>query len=388
MPPFIYEHKDWPQMKWNQAVLAGPLADLRHRQGRLIGRMENLGFALRDEAVLQTLTQDVVETSQIEGEVLDKEQVRSSLARRLGIEIGALSPADRDVEGIVEMMLDATQRFDAPLTEDRLFGWHASLFPSGRSGMTRIRAGAWRDDRSGPMQVVSGRIGGERVHFEAPLASRLDGEMVAFLEWFNTDTLEPRIDPVLKAGLAHLWFVTIHPFDDGNGRIARALADMSLARSEGTAQRFYSMSAQIRRERNAYYEILEQTQRIGLNDDRWKEDGLDITLWMEWFLNCLGRAFRSAEETLETVLRKARFWDDNSGASLNDRQRMMLTRLLDGFEGKLTSSKWAKIAKCSQDTALRDILDLMGQGILARDSAGGRSVSYSLWAQHPDQDND
>ena len=364
----------WPHMRWDRQALADPLAALRHRQGRLIGRMESLGFPLRDEAVLQTLTQDVVETSQIEGETLDKEQVRSSLARRLGMDVGALAPADRDVEGVVEMMLDATQRFDAPLTKERLFGWHASLFPTGRSGMTRIRTGAWRDDSTGPMQVVSGRIGGERVHFEAPAASRLAEEMAAFLTWFNgaaapaLSVPDVSIDPVLKAALAHLWFVTVHPFDDGNGRIARAIADLALSRSEGTARRFYSMSAQIRRERSAYYAVLERTQR----------GGLDVTEWLAWFLGCLGRAFDGAEGTLSVVLRKARFFEAHGGEPLNARQRLLLNRLLDGFEGRLTSSKWAKIAKCSQDTALRDILDLVARGLLVRDAAGGRSSSYSL----------
>ncbi len=369
MWPYIYDSEGWPRLHWDQASLADQLAALRHRQGRLVGRMEILGFALREEAVLQTLTEDVLETSQIEGESLDRQQVRSSLARRLGMDIGALAPADRNVEGVVEMMLDATQRFDAPLTEERLFGWHASLFPTAHSGLTRIRAGAWRDDAFGPMQVVSGRIGGERVYFQAPAASRLGGEMAAFLAWFDGDAdFMPASDPVLKAALAHLWFVTLHPFDDGNGRIARAIADLALARSEGTALRFYSMSAQIRRERSAYYDTLEQTQK----------GGLDVTPWMEWFLNCLGRAFAGSEEMLAAVLEKARFWEANSDQALNERQRMMLNRLLDGFEGKLTSSKWAKIAKCSQDTALRDILDLVGVGILSRDAAGGRSTSYSL----------
>jgi len=369
MWPYIYEQEGWPRLYWDRGALADRLAALRHRQGRLIGRMEGLGLAVREGAVLQTLTEDVLETSRIEGEALDKQQVRSSLARRLGVDIGALTPADRDVEGVVEMMLDATQHFGAPLTEERLFGWHAALFPTGRSGLTRLRIGDWRDDASGPMQVVSGRIGGERVHFQAPPASRLGADMSDFLAWFNAgaDSI-PAGDPVLKAALAHLWFVTIHPFDDGNGRIARAIADLALARSEGTAQRFYSMSAQIRRERNAYYDILEQAQK----------GGLDVTPWMEWFLDCLGRAFDGSESTLAAVLEKARFWDANSGQELNGRQRMMLNRLLDGFEGKLTSSKWAKIAKCSQDTALRDILDLVGVGVLSRDPAGGRSTSYSL----------
>lgn len=365
MQRYIHRLKEWPDFRWNIENLAGQLGAVRHRQGRLIGRMEALGFNLREEAVLETLTADVVKSSEIEGAILDKEQVRSSIARRLGIDIGALTPADRDVEGVVEMMLDATQNYDQPLSEERLFAWHAALFPTGRSGMSRIIVGAWRDDRSGPMQVVSGPIGRERIHYVAPAANQLDLMMNDFLKWFNAAT---DIDAVLKAALAHLWFVTTHPFDDGNGRIARAISDMCLARSEQSAQRFYSMSAQIRLERNAYYDILEQTQK----------GDLDVTSWFEWFLSCLDRALDGAEIALSTVLRKARFWEAHAGATLNDRQRRVLNRLLEGFEGKMTSSKWAKLAKCSQDTALRDITDLLDRGILAKDPAGGRSTSYSL----------
>lgn len=327
--------------------------------------MEALGFALRTEASLVTLTEDVVKSSEIEGERLDRDQVRSSIARRLGIDIGALTPAERDVEGVVEMMLDATQRYAEPLTAERLFGWHAALFPTGRSGMHRIIVGAWRDDRTGPMQVVSGPVGRERVHYEAPSADRLAREMGTFVDWFNH---EVSLDPVLKAGVAHLWFVTIHPFDDGNGRIARAIADMALARSERSVQRFYSMSAQIRAEREGYYDILEATQK----------GELDITRWLEWFLRCLGRAIDGAETTLATVMAKARFWEASARQSFNERQRLVLNRLLDGFEGKLSSSKWAALAKCSQDTALRDIDDLVRRGVLARGAGGGRSTSYSL----------
>jgi Fic family protein len=331
--------------------------------------MEALGFPLRAEAVLETLTQDVIKSSEIEGERLERDPVRSSIARRLGldinIDIGGLTVADRNVEGVVEMMLDATQGYARPLTARRLFDWHAALFPTGRSGMLKINVGAWRDDKRGPMQVVSGAIGKERVHYEAPEAGRLRGEMKRFLEWFEKDN---STDLVLKAGIAHLWFVTIHPFDDGNGRIARAIADMELARSEGTPQRFYSMSAQIRLERKAYYEILEATQK----------GGLEITTWLEWFLDCLGRAFTHAETTLESVLGKARFWEKFTGAGFNKRQREIVNQLLNGFEGKLTSSKWAKIAKCSQDTALRDIEDLVRKGVLKKNGAGGRSTSYSL----------
>ncbi|WP_241911822.1 Fic family protein [Telmatospirillum siberiense] len=362
---YIHELEDWPRFRWAEAVISGPLAAVRHRQGRLIGRMEALGFDLRTEAVLATLTEDVVKSSEIEGEKLDKEQVRSSIAQRLGLDIGALTPVDRNVEGVVEMMLDATQNYARALTEMRLFDWHASLFPTGRSGMTRIAVGAWRDESSGPMQVVSGPYGRERVHFEAPNAGRLSHEMTAFLVWFEGET---GIDPVLKSAVAHLWFVTIHPFEDGNGRIARAIADMALARSEGSPQRFYSLSAEIQLERKGYYAVLERTQK----------GDLDITEWITWFLACLDRAIDGAEAVLGNVLRKARFWRQMEGQPLNDRQRAMINRLLDGFEGKLTSSKWAKLTKVSPDTALRDINDLIGREILIRDEAGGRSTSYSL----------
>jgi Fic family protein len=362
---YIHELEEWPRFRWSKGKLAEALASVRHRQGRLLGHMEALGFPLRQEAVLETLTSDVLKSSEIEGEKLDAAQVRSSIARRLGIEIGALKPADRDVEGVVEMMLDATRHYDQALTAERLLGWHSSLFPTGRSGLARIRAGEWRDDKTGPMQVVSGALGRERVHFEAPGAGRMGAEMGAFLGWFEG---ESRIDPVLKAGLAHLWFVTVHPFDDGNGRIARAIADLALARSEGSAQRFYSMSAQIRVEREAYYGMLERTQK----------GGMDITPWMMWFLECLGRAVDGAQTMLGAVLAKARFWESLNGVAINERQRLVLNRLLDGFEGKLTTSKYATLAKCSQDTALRDILPLVERGVLVRGEEGGRSTGYSV----------
>lgn len=365
MPAYIHERSDWPQFRWDQGALANQLSAVRHRQGRLIGRMQALGFPLREEAVLKTLTEDVLKSSEIEGELLDRDRVRSSIARRLGIDVGALPPADRNVEGIVEMMLDATQRFDQPLSAARLFSWHGALFPTGRSGLGKIKVAQWRDEESGSMRVVSGAHGREKIHYEAPIADRLDNEMQGFLTWFN---FEAKPDPVIKAALAHLWFVTIHPFDDGNGRIARAIADMSLARSEDSPQRFYSMSAQIQLERSAYYDMLEATQK----------GDLDITRWLEWFLACLDRAFDGAETVLSSVFRKAEFWRVNAATSLNDRQRDILNRLLDGFEGKLTSSKWAKIEKCSADTALRDINELVAHGILARDEGGGRSTSYSL----------
>lgn len=362
---YIYQYAEWPAFRWDDAALAVQLADIRHRQGRLIGRMESLGFALRSEAVLATLTDDVLKTSEIEGEHLDRAQVRSSIALRLGIDIGALTSSDRHVDGVVEMMLDATQRYANPLTEERLISWHAALFPTGRSGMHKIVVGAWRDGSSGPMQVISGPIGKERLHFEAPEAERIDAEMAVFLDWFEQRS---HIDPVLKAAIAHLWFVTLHPFEDGNGRIARAIADLALARSEGSSQRFYSMSTQIRREREAYYRILETTQK----------SDLDITRWLSWFLSCLGGAIEGADQALSRVLVKARFWETIKDQPLNERQRAMINRLLEGFEGKLTSSKWALLTKVSQDTALRDMAELVDRGILRRDPGGGRSTSYSL----------
>lgn len=362
---YIHELENWPQLHWDSNQLAEKLAAVRHRQGRILGRLESLGFQFQAETLLHTLTQDVIKSSEIEGEILNRDQVRSSLARRLGVDIGALTPADRHVEGVIDVMLDATQHYDAPLTRERLFGWHAALFPTGYSGMSPIRVAGWRDESSGTMRVVSGGMGHERIHYEAPAADRVPEEMRKFLVWFNDDTGG---DLVLKAGVAHLWFVTVHPFADGNGRIARAIADMMLARSERSPQRFYSMSAQIREERNDYYDMLESTQK----------GGLDITLWLAWFLDCLDRALNHAEETLAAVLRKARFWERFAAETLNERQKMMLNKLLNGFEGKLTSSKWAKIAKCSPDTALRDIEDLMKRGVLKKDPAGGRSTSYSL----------
>jgi Fic family protein len=328
--------------------------------------MESLGFSLRKEAELETLTLDVLKSSEIEGEKLPADQVRSSIARRLGVETAATTPAERDVEGVVEMMLDATQNFSKPLSQERLFAWYSALFPTGRTGMRKIIVGAWRNDADGPMQVVSGPIGTEKVHYEAPAASLIEREMSGFLTWAN-DAAD-KTDAVLRAALAHLWFVTIHPFDDGNGRIARAIADWALARSEGSSQRFYSMSAQIQQERNDYYDILERTQK----------GTLDVTPWMEWFLGCLGRAFVGTETTLAVVLRKARFWESHAQATINERQRVILNRLLDGFIGKLTTTKWAKLAKSSHDTALRDIQDLIEQGILKKDTGGGRSTSYSL----------
>jgi Fic family protein len=365
MSRYIHQLPAWPRFHWHQEVLVAPLAAVRHKQGRLLGRMEALGFPLQKEAELETLTLDVLKSSEIEGVNLNAEQVRSSIARRLGMDIAGAVPADRRVEGVVEMALDATQNFDRPLTEERLFGWHAALFPTGRSGLRKITAGAWRHGADGPMQVASGPVGKEKVHYEAPAARLLSREMSRFIAWANkTDST----DLVLKSALAHLWFVTIHPFDDGNGRIARAIADWVLAKSENSPQRFYSMSAQIRQERNAYYDILERTQK----------KTLDVTPWMEWFLGCLERALAATETTLAIVLRKARFWERLRGTAINERQRLVLNRVLDGFKGKLTSTKWAKIGKCSHDTALRDILYLIDKGVLVKEAAGGRSTSYSL----------
>ena len=358
---YIWEQENWPLLTYDKGRLAALLGQVSREQGRLLGRMHDLAFELRREAQLSTLTEDVVRSSEIEGEKLDSAQVRSSIARRLGMDVGGLVPADRGVEGVVEMMLDATTNYAQPLTADRLFDWHAALFPTGRSGLQKITVGHWRDDSGGPMQVVSGPIGRRKVHFEAPPAVRLPEEMDRFLRWFDaTGNIEP--------GLAHLWFVTIHPFDDGNGRIARAIADMALARSERNAQRFYSMSAQIRRERSDYYTMLERAQK----------GALDVTPWQEWFLACLNRAIESSQGTLAAVLDKARFWQRFAQQSLNARQVKVLNRLFDGFEGKLTTSKYAKLTKSSQDTAYRDILELVERGALRRDPGGGRSTRYSL----------
>lgn len=365
MRRYIHLLKDWPAFRWEDDRIILPLSAARHRQGRLLGKLEGLGFSLREEATLETLTQDVIKSSEIEGEKLPADQVRSSIARRLGIEMAGEIAVSRNVEGVVEMMLDATQRYDKPLTAERLFGWHASLFPTGRSGMLKIKVGIWRNDAKGPMQVVSGAAGREKVHYEAPAAKRVKDEMKKFLTWFNKTT---SMDPVLKAAVAHLWFVTIHPFEDGNGRIARAIADMQLARADGSKQRFYSMSAQIQRERNVYYQMLEKTQK----------GTLDITEWMLWFIDCLDRAISLSMENLSGVIRKATFWETHQGAIFNERQRAMLNKLLDGFEGKLTSSKWAKITGCSPDTALRDIQDLIERRILEKEEGGGRSTSYRI----------
>lgn len=362
---YIHQLKNWPQMTWDHKQLAALIEKVRLKQGQLMGKMLALGLLQNSEALLLTLTEDVLKTSEIEGEKLDRSQVRSSLARRLKLEVAGLVHSDRQVDGVVEMLLDATQNFAKPLTEERIFGWHAALFPTGRSGMHKIHVGAWRKDEEGPMRVVSGAMGKEKIHFQAPSAKKLKSEMKEFLNWLNGTVQE---DSLIRAGLAHLWFVTLHPFDDGNGRIARALADMCLARSERSSKRFYSMSSQISAERKDYYEILESTQK----------GGLDITPWLFWFLGCLDRAIDGSENVLASTFKKKDFWARFGNQDLNERQKKILNRLLDGFEGKLTSSKWALICKCSQDTAGRDIQDLISKKILVKNSEGGRSTSYSL----------
>jgi Fic family protein len=362
---FIHQRTGWPDFQWDARSLSPLLANVRNAQGRLLGRMDGLGLPLRAQATLTTLTADVTKSSAIEGELLNQDQVRSSIARRLGLDVAGLVSSSRNIDGVVEMMLDASQNFRQPLTSDRLFAWQAALFPTGRSGMARIAVGSWRTAESGPMQVVSGAIGRERVHFEAPAAERIPQEMEKFLVWLEQDQ---GLDPVLKAGIAHFWFVTIHPFEDGNGRIGRAIADLLLARSDGMAERFYSLSSQIETERKAYYEKLEACQR----------GGLDITVWLRWFLECFGRALKGAEGLLEQVLRKARLWERINQSPVNDRQRAVINRLLEGFDGKLTSSKYSKLAKCSPDTALRDIQDLVRRGIMLQSTSGGRSTSYEL----------
>lgn len=366
MAIYIHQLPHWPKFTWNQERLTPLLAEIRSRQGRLLGRMEALSFQLKAEANLQTLTLDVLKSSEIEGELLDADQVRSSIARRLGMDIAGLVPTDRHVDGVVEMLLDATQHYQQPKSAERLYGWHAALFPTGRSGRHKITVAAWRDNKKDdPMQVVSGAMRKEKVHFEAPDAERLEEEMRQFINWFNEDK---HMDPVIKAAVSHLWFVTIHPFDDGNGRIARAIADKQLSRADQSAQRFYSMSAQIRKERKDYYDILESTQK----------GSMDITNWLSWFLQCLDRSLEASSETLSGVLKKARFWEKHASTLINQRQQVMLNKLLDGFDGKLNTSKWAMITKTSPDTALRDIQDLLNKKVLVKEVGGGRSTSYVL----------
>lgn len=365
MKAFIYQQDNWPNFTWRNEEIINLLSEARNLQGRLIGKMESLGFDLRNEALLDTLTLDVLKSSEIEGEILSPDQVRSSIAKRLGLEIAGSVESDRNVDGVVEMMLDATQNCFRPLTENRLFDWHAALFPTGRSGMYKITVADWRKDTTGPMQVISGAMGKEKVHFQAPDSALIDKEIKLFLDWFNN---YDKLDLVVKAAIAHLWFVTIHPFEDGNGRITRALTDMLLAQADRSNQRFYSMSAQIRHERKQYYEILEKTQK----------GDLDITNWIKWFLQCLINALKSTDSVLIRILFKADFWNKHSKTIMNERQKKLLNKLLDGFDGKLTSSKWAKVAKCSKDSAIRDINDLINKDILQKESAGGRSTSYEL----------
>lgn len=366
---YIHQLTDWPEFQWDAAALSTPLAHVRHKQGLLLGQMRGLGFRLRDEAGLAVLTDDVVKTSAIEGETLDPQEVRSSIARKLGLDAGGMVKVGRDVEGIVEMLIDATRRFEEPLTAERIFAWHSALFPTGRRGMQRLAVGQWRPLEAGEMKVVSGAYGREKVHFEAPAADRLELEMQRFIDWFRlTGSSNSSIDPVIRAAVAHLWFVTIHPLEDGNGRIARAIADMALAWADQSAERFYSMSSQIEFERRDYYLALERQQR----------STLDITPWLDWFISCLDRALTRADSTLASVLFKSRLWDLVNRSPVNARQQIVINRLLDGFEGKLTSSKYAKLAKCSTDTALRDIQTLVERGILFQNDAGGRSTSYRL----------
>lgn len=362
---YIWELPEWPEFRWRDGQLLQPLANARLQQGRLLGAMSRLGFDLKREAQFEAVTEEVLKTSEIEGDILDRNSVRSSLARRLGLPHAAVDAIDRRTDGIVAMMLDATTNHEAPLTSERLFGWQAALFPAGYSGSERVDVGGWRDDRRGPMQVVSGPFGRQRVHFEAPPAQRLEHEMRRFFAWFNRRT-EP--EGLLRAGLAHLWFVTIHPFDDGNGRIARAIADQALAQSENIGQRFYSKSARIRAERSDYYRILEQTQK----------GGIDVTDWLVWFLGCLSRAIDGAQSTCAAVLRKADFWRHYATEPMTSRQKAVLNRHLDGFEGKLTAKKWATIGKCSVPTAQRDINDLADRGILRRNPGGSKNTSYDV----------
>lgn len=362
---YVWQQPDWPNWRYDLTGLIGPLTEVSRVQGLLLGRLADVGMGLREQASLTTLTEDVLKTSEIEGETLDADSVRSSVARHLGVDIGGLAPVDRNVEGVVDMVLDATTNFAQPVSLERLLGWHAALFPTGYSGMSPIRVGRFRDDADGPMQVVSGPVNRRRVHFEAPPAGNLEVEVSRFLEWLNGSDADP---PLLKAGLGHLWFVTLHPFDDGNGRIARAIGDLLLARADGNAQRFYSLSAQIQKHRKVYYEMLERTQK----------DTLDVTAWLAWFLETLRGAVEDAHRALDRVLAKSIFWQRWAGTPLNARQVKVLNRMLDGFEGKLTSSKWAAMAKCSSDTALRDINELLSLGILRKCSGGGRSTAYEI----------
>lgn len=362
---YIWERPDWPHFRWDAAQLLNPLAEAHLKQGRLLGRMASLGFEVRLEAELGAVTEEAITSSAIEGEHLDPASVRSSVARRLGVPGAALGPEDRHVEGMVSMMLDATRDLETPLTREQLFGWQAALFPTGYSGIHQIKTGGWRDDTDGPMQVLSGPMGHEKVHYQAPPAERVDAEMQALLHWINAPMT---LDGIVHAAIAHLWFVTIHPFEDGNGRIARALAERSLARSEQSSQRFYSLASEIRRERPSYYESLEATQK----------GELEITPRLLWFIACVSKAIDAAEVGHAAVLRKANFWQRHADVILNERQRKVLNRFLDGFEGKLTARKWAAMAKCSMPTAQRDIKELLDAGMLIRNEGGSKNTSYDV----------
>lgn len=359
---YIWQQTDWPDFTWDDAKLSYKLGRVRGLQGRLVGRMSALGFDLKNSAMLDALTADITKSSEIEGEILNVDQVRSSVARHLGIEIEGLPEADRYIDGVVQVMIDATQNYMQPLTAERFFNWHAALFPTGRSGVYKITVADWRQGAE-PMQVISGAMGKEKIHYQAPDSDHVPYQMKLFLEWVNGNQ---KIDPVLKAAIAHLWFVTIHPFDDGNGRISRTITDLFLARADEMPHRFYSMSAEIRKQRKRYYEMLEKTQK----------GSLDITNWLEWFLDCLEAALLDTEKSISTILQKAAFWDKYRLVSMNERQIKMVNLFWDGFDGKLTSSKWAKITKCSPDTALRDIQDLITKGVFRKTDEGGRSTNY------------
>ena len=365
MNQFIYQKQEWPKFRWDNEYLLPKIGKVRNEQGKILGFMGSIGFELRKEASFEALTIDILNTNEIEGEILNRAEVRSSLARRLGMDLVGLIPSARNVDGVVDMMVDAIENNEQEISEERLYGWHSSLFPSGRSGMYKILTGQYRQDTTGPMQVVSGALGKEKIHFQAPSSEMVKMEMNKFIKWFNN---EEHYDPVIKAGIAHLWFLTIHPFEDGNGRIARALTDLLLARADGVIQRYYSMSAQILQERKSYYEMLEKTQK----------GTLDITMWLDWFIDCLMKSLNASSDILSKVIAKAKFWNKYAMESFNDRQKIMLNKLMDDFFGKLTSKKWAKITKCSADTALRDIQDLISKGIIRKESAGGRSTNYEM----------
>lgn len=362
MAKYIYEHKNWPTFTWQDKSINTIFGEVRQMQGKIIGQMNAMGFSTKEETTLNSLTLDIVKSSEIEGELLNYEQVRSSVARRLGINTAGLVPSNRHIEGVVEMMLDATQRYELPLTEKRLFGWHAALFPTGYSGPYKIEVGQYRTEE---MQIVSGAMGKEKIHYEAIASKFIKSEMDKFIIWFNN---EQQLDPVLKAAIAHFWFIIVHPFDDGNGRIARAITDLLLARAENSKERFYSMSSQILIERKRYYEVLQKAQY---------STG-DITEWIEWFLHCLKNALLATEDTSKGILRKVEFWNLHQHTAINERQRIIINMLFDGFNGKLKTSKWAKITKVSRDTALRDIKDLISKGILQETKEGGRSTNYEL----------